>query len=321
MNVEQFYQSRQTQWQELQQLLQRSETSPRQLSPLEVRRLNQLYRQATSDLALAQRDFPSHRVTLFLNQLVARGHATIYRSEPLALRRLLHFATAGFPRTVRSNWRFIVVAAVLLMLPALVAGVTTFAEPGTARWLLAAQQQGLVNDIQRQHLWTDIPINERPYASSFIMQNNIRVAVLAFGGGILLGIPTALLLLSNGLMLGALTGLTTHYGVGFDLWTFVIGHGVIELTVIAIAGGAGLMLGWALLRPGLLGRRDALASAARTALRLIVGCVALLVVAGMIEGFISPAEGIPPAVKWGVGLLSGLLLYSYLLLAGRQESV
>lgn len=319
MNVEQFYQSRQTQWQELQQLLQRSETSPRQMSPSEVRRLNQLYRQATSDLALAQRDFPNHRVTLFLNQLVGRGHATIYRSEPLALRRLLRFVTSGFPRTVRSSWRFIVAAGLLLMLPALAAGITTYSEPGTARWLLAADAQSVVEDIQRQDLWTDIPVDERPYTSSFIMQNNIRVSVLAFAGGILLGIPTALLLLSNGLLLGALTGLTAHYGVGFDLWTFVIGHGVIELTVIAIAGGAGLLLGWAILRPGLLGRRDALAAAARTALRLIVGCVGLLVIAGLIEGFLSPAEGLSWAVKWGTGLLSGVLLYAYLLLAGRRE--
>jgi uncharacterized membrane protein SpoIIM required for sporulation len=85
-----------------------------------------------------------------------------------------------------------------------------------------------------------------------------------------------------------------------------------------MAGGSGLRLGWAILNPGLLRRRDALAVAARKAVRLIVGCVPLLVMAGLIEGFISPAENIPWFVKWSIGLGSGLLLYSYLLLAGRN---
>jgi hypothetical protein len=123
----------------------------------------------------------------------------------------------------------------------------------------------------------------------------------------------------NGLIIGGITGLTAHYGIGFDLWTFVIGHGVIELSVIFIAGGSGLMLGWAVIQPGLLSRRDALTIAARRAVRLVIGCVPLLVVAGLIEGFVSPAEAIPWPVKWGVGLGSGLLLYGYLLLAGREK--
>lgn len=319
MNIEQFYQSRQTQWNELQQLLQRGQTSPRQLSPAEVRRLSQLYRQATSDLALAQREFPNHRITLFLNQLVARGHATLYRAEPLALRRLARFAAYGYPRAVRASWRYILAAALLLALPALIAGLTTYLQPDTARWLAPVEVQGRIADIERQDLWTDIPIDERPYASSFIMQNNIQVAFLAFAGGVLAGVPTVLILLFNGLMLGAISGLTAHHGVGMELWTFVIGHGVIELTVIAIAGGAGLLLGWSVLRPGLLGRRDALAIAARKALRLVIGCVPLLIIAGTIEGFVSPAESLPAWVKWGVGLATGLLLYGWLLLGGRRE--
>ena len=107
-------------------------------------------------------------------------------------------------------------------------------------------------------------------------------------------------------------------GIGFELWTFVIGHGVIELTVIFIAGGSGLMLGWAILRPGLMRRRDALALAARKAVYLLLGAVPWLVVAGTIEGFISPNEDIPIPVKWAVGIGSGIVLYSYLLFAGRE---
>jgi uncharacterized membrane protein SpoIIM required for sporulation len=94
---------------------------------------------------------------------------------------------------------------------------------------------------------------------------------------------------------------------------------VIELSVIFMAGGSGLMLGWAILRPGLMRRRDALAKAAGTSVRLLLGAVPMLVVAGTIEGFISPSETIPPFVKWSVGIGSGILLYSYLFLAGREK--
>jgi uncharacterized membrane protein SpoIIM required for sporulation len=107
--------------------------------------------------------------------------------------------------------------------------------------------------------------------------------------------------------------------VGFDLLTFMIGHGVIELSVVMMAGGAGLMMGWAILHPGLMRRRDALTKAARKSVMLLAGCVPLLVIAGTIEGFISPSEVIPWPFKWAVGAITGILLYGYLLLAGREK--
>ncbi len=320
MRVDKFYESRQGDWKALSNLLDRSQNGVQSLAPEELDSLSRLYRAATSDLALAQRDFPQHQVTRYLNQLVARAHALVYRSEPMAYNRLLRFATTGFPRAYREALPFILVAALLFILPALTAAVSTAVHPPSARWLLPAEMQNLIPMIERQELWTDIPIAERPYASSFIMQNNIRVSFLAFGGGVLLGALTLWVMAYNGLLLGALTGLTIHHNVGFELWTFVIGHGVIELSVIMIAGGAGLMLGWALIHPGMIRRRDALTLAARKAVRLLIGCVPLLMIAGTIEGFISPNENIPWVVKWGGGVGSGILLYSYLLLSGRGSS-
>jgi len=199
-----------------------------------------------------------------------------------------------------------------------VGGCTAF-QPDSARWLLPASAQDLIPQIEQKELWTNIPVDERPYASTFIMQNNIRVAFMAFAGGVLAGLLTIYAMVFNGLTLGGITGLTIHYGIGFDLWTFVIGHGVVELSVIFIAGGTGLMLGWAIIHPGLLRRRDALTLAAQKAIRLLIGCVPLLAIAGTIEGFISPAEGLPWFVKWAVGLSSGILLYGYLLLMGRER--
>ena len=319
MRVDEFYQSRKGDWETLSRLLDQSQRDMRALSESQVRDLARLYRATTSDLALAKRDFPRNEVTIYLNQLVARAHAVVYRSEPLALRRLWLFATIGFPRLFRETWIFTFIAALLFILPAVASGFVTYYRPESATLLLPPETHGLIGIVEDKELWIDIPVEERPYASAFIMRNNIQVSFLAFASGLTAGLLTLWVLFFNGLLIGTLTGLTAFHGIGFELWTFVIGHGVIELTIIFIAGGSGLMLGWAILRPGLMRRRDALAQAARKAVYLLLGAVPWLVVAGTIEGFISPNENIAIPVKWAVGIVSGILLYSYLLLAGRER--
>jgi len=308
MKVDQFYQSRQADWKALTELIEQGRSGVRRFSADDIDRLGRLYRAATSDLALAQRDFPTHQVTRYLNQLVGRAHAVVYQGEPLAWRRLVNFARHGFPRAYRQAFPFIAIATALFVIPALIAGVSVAWEPDAARWMLGSGYEQLISQLEEQELWTDRPVHERPGFSSYVMQNNIQVAFLAFGGGMSAGLFTVWNMVMNGLNIGALTGLTAHYGVGFDLWTFAIGHGVIELTMIFIAGGSGLMLGWAMIHPGLLSRRDALTLAARRAVRLIIGCVPMLVVAGLIEGFISPAEDILALqVDRGIGERRGAL--------------
>ena len=318
MRVDEFYQSRKGDWQTLSRLLDRCQKDMRGLSEVEVQEMARLYRETTSDLALAKRDFPRSEITAYLNQLVARAHAVVYRSEPLALKRIQHFATTGFPRLFRETWSFTFIAAMLFLLPAITSGIVTYLRPESATLLLPPEMHRLIGIVQDKQLWIDIPVEERPYASSFIMQNNIQVSILAFASGLTAGLLTLWVLFTNGLTIGTLSGLTSFYGLGFDLWTFVIGHGVIELTVIFMAGGSGLMLGWAILHPGLQRRRDSLSQAAHKAVYLLLGAVPWLVVAGTIEGFISPSETIPAPVKWTVGILSGIFLYGYLLLAGRE---
>jgi uncharacterized membrane protein SpoIIM required for sporulation len=150
------------------------------------------------------------------------------------------------------------------------------------------------------------------------MANNIQVMFFAFAFGALLGLGTLYVMAFNGGVNAAILALVYRAGYGPELTSFMIGHGVIELSCIFLAGGAGLLVGSAMLLPGDLSRADALKTRGLEAIRLIAGCVPILVIAGIIEGFISPAP-INPAIKYGVGIATGVALYAYLLLAGREE--
>ncbi|HXM49381.1 MAG TPA: stage II sporulation protein M, partial [Pyrinomonadaceae bacterium] len=175
-------------------------------------------------------------------------------------------------------------------------------------------------NIETHRHWWESANKANQIASSQIFTNNIRVTFYAFALGAMLGVGTLYVLAFNGANFGAIIALVYRAGFGNDLLLgFVVGHGVIELSCIFIAGGAGLLIGTSLLMPGDLSRGDALKSRGMEAVRLIVGCVPLLVVAGTIEGFISP-QPISPVIKIGIGVLTGIALYSYLLLAGRGPS-
>jgi uncharacterized membrane protein SpoIIM required for sporulation len=156
----------------------------------------------------------------------------------------------------------------------------------------------------------------RPAIATLIFTHNIQVALMAFAAGILFGLGTVYVLVNNGLMLGGVLGAAHFYGVAPLLWAFVSPHGYLELTCIVIAGAAGLMLGDALLRPGLRRRRDALARSARQALELVAGAAPVLVIAGLIEGLVSPSD-LPASVRYVIGPLAGVVLWVLLLRIGR----
>ncbi len=317
MTPDEFVKSRQGDWSHLAHLLDQYRRHSGALSAGELEQLGRLYRAATSDLALAQRDFPRTRVALYLNGLVARAHAAIYRNEPLDVRRGTRFFLETFPQLYREILPFILAAFLLFAVPALLSAYAMAAYPGAAGVLgLQAQATQMASGT----LWTSRSAAERPGASAFIMQNNIRVTLLAFAGGISLTLFTVYAMISNGLMLGGVMGLAAHYGKAGDLAAFVIGHGVIELSVIFMAGGAGLKMGWAVIHPGLFRRWDALVVEGRKAVRILFGCVPLLVVAGLIEGLFSTNSDIPAALHWAMGLGTGVILYAYLLATGRPGS-
>lgn len=316
MSPDEFVRQRKRDWELLTDLLKRVEGGRLgTLSESEIGALSQLYRVATSDLAIAQRDFPRHNVTLYLNQLVGRAHPLVYRGDPLILRRIRDFYVRDYPRLYREFAGCVGVAAILFFGCALIAYLAMLANADNAIYVLSPRTIAMIKN--GTPWWKDLNSSNQ-IGASFIMTNNIRVSFLAFAGGMLLGFGTFLVLIMNGLDLGAVLGLLHAYNHAAPLWEFIIGHGVLELSEIIMAGGSGLALAYAVMRPGLLTRRDALATAAQKSMQLLLGSTPLLIVAGLIEGFLSPSDA-PAFIKYAVGLTSGVLLYGYLFLAGREK--
>jgi uncharacterized membrane protein SpoIIM required for sporulation len=317
MRPDEFITRRRDSWERLEALLARAGAGLAGLSADELRELGRLYRQTAADLAVARRDLPTHPVVAFLNSLVARGHGAIYReSGPGGAARLRAFFASDLPRAFRATWPTTLAAFLMFLLPAIVGYIVTWRDPALAGALIPGAER-VVDEVAAGNEWW-LRINEegQALASSEIMTNNIGVAFRAFAGGITFGIYTLYILALNGLFLGVIAGAAQRFDFAANLWGFVAAHGAIELSVIFIAGGAGLQLGWAILRPGLLTRRAALVVAARRALLLILGCVPLLILAGLIEAFISPSA-LPLAIKLAVSAWTGAALWFYLLAVGR----
>jgi uncharacterized membrane protein SpoIIM required for sporulation len=318
MFAETFIATKRASWERLTALIRRAQNSLSELSADELNELGRLYRQATSDLAVARRDFPRHQVHSYLNGLVGQAHGVVYRGRNTRFQSLIEFFTSTFPRIFRETWGYTFASFLMFFIPALIGYIVTYRSPESISLLVPGAESVLSEIREGREWWLDINEEGRAFSSSRIMTNNIQVTFLAFAGGILFGLLSLYILAFNGLFLGSIAGAAHALDFGDNLWGFVAAHGTIELSIIFLAGGAGLQLGWALIRPGLLTRRSALVLATRRAAYLLLGSIPWMITAGVIEGFISPSS-LPLAIKLTVSLVSGIVLYSYLLLAGRQQ--
>ncbi len=314
MRAEEFVSRRKDDWNRLEDLIARAGGGRLNgLTPAQVLTMAALYRRATADLARAQRDWPDEPVQRYLNGLVARGHGVVYRRGGHVWERIRTFYVETLPRTYRDAWPYVVAAGAMLFVPALVSFFVVVAHPDAAYGIAPPE---LIDKVRHHQLWINIPPEERVQVAGLIMTNNIYVSMLAFGFGVAFGLPVVWVMISNGISLGGLFGLTQVYGVSGGLFDFVIGHGVLELSIVVAQGAGGLLMGWALLSPGNRKRSEALVIAAKRAFTLLLGLAPLLVIAGAIEGNISPSSA-PFTVKLTIGLTTGLLFYSYLLMTGR----
>jgi uncharacterized membrane protein SpoIIM required for sporulation len=319
MTIDRFIDNRKNAWQRLEDLLAKLDsTSLRRLHREEVRELGRIYRRTASDLAIARAESRDPRLINYLNSLVIRAHGRIYRAESQGGERIRGFFAREFPRTFRRSWRYIALSFGVFLLFSVIGFVGTYRDPEFSELMGVTPSFRELYIENKTHWWEDLN-QANQVGASRIMTNNVQVTIYTFAYGALFGLGTLFYLAYNGAITAAVLALTYRAGFGNDLLTFMIGHGVIELSCIFIAGGAGLLIGSALLMPGDLSRADALKTRGKDAVRLMMGVAILLVIAGMIEGFISPAP-IDSKIKFSIGAITGIALYSYLLFAGRESS-
>jgi uncharacterized membrane protein SpoIIM required for sporulation len=306
-----FRRRRDANWRRLAQLVDASRRG--RIADGEIPELMHLYRQAAADLAWA-RENGSQDLADMLNALVLSAHEEVHHAPEGTWKRIWRFYRHGLPREIRGAWKFIAIAFGLIVLGFAV-GYWAVGYGGHA-WSTAVLPPNLHANFRGK----GIALALRPLIASYIYTHNVYVTLLAFGTGILYGIPTLFMMFENGLMVGGLAALFAQHRDTFVFWSLIVPHGVIEIFAVSLGGGAGLRLGLALLRPGDLSRRDALAAAGRGAVRLLLGIVPLLLVAALIEGLVTPS-GLPPALKLVIGGVDLFLLTGYVLLDVRREVV
>jgi uncharacterized membrane protein SpoIIM required for sporulation len=306
---------RQKHWRRLEALLdQAQDRSLRSLTRLELQELGLLYRQAAADLSALREDPSGKSYSRTLNLLLSRAHNIIYSAQKSSAKGIFHFYRSIYPRIFRRNLNLIGTAFALFVLGAIAGTLLSATRPDFMHLFLGPR---MLETIDRHKMWTDSVVSVKPAASSMIMTNNLTVSFAAFAYGITAGVGTVWMMLQNGIMLGVIGVACWMGGMSLPLWSFVAPHGVIELPAIFVAGGAGLRIAQGLLFPGTLPRRDSLAKSGGEAVRLLAGTIPMLVVAGVIEGFISPSANIPWQWKFMLAAAIAAVFFSYLSFCAR----
>ena len=282
------------------------------------------YRRLCQHLALAQQRGYSSYLVDPLQQLALRGHQQLYRHRSQLTANILAFLLADFPRLVREQWRFVLIAGLLFFGSLVGIALLVYLFPDLVYSIIGPQQvaemQGMYNpDASRLGRAAERAASEDWMMFGYYVMHNIGIAFQTFAAGLLFGLGSVFFLIFNGLVIGAVSGHLTEIGYGQTFWSFVIGHGAFELSAITLAGAAGLQLGWSLVAPGRLARSEALRLAARKSVRMLCGVMVFLLIAAFIEAYWSSTTRIEPWIKYAVGAALWLLVAAYLSLAGRSR--
>jgi len=316
-NLDEFVGDRAASWSELEGLVGTAGNKPARLGPDGVRRLGALYRATAADLAIARRRFPSDPVVLRLERLVQRSRQTVYDTAPRS-ETLREYVSHGYWRRVRERPALLACAFVCLAFPTLLAGYWAWRDPGRASGLVPSQFQSVTAP---REAGKSLGLNGDQEAgmAAQIFTNNIQVAFLAFAGGLLLGLGTLYVLIQNGVLLGAVAGLAIGAGNGRPFFELVVAHGVLELSCIIVSGVAGLRIASAIVDPGTRERGVAVRDETRAAVEIVLGTACWLVVAGLVEGYLTPAGlGLPTVLAIGLGL--GTIYWSLVFFLGRPTA-
>ena len=325
MREDRFVEDRRERWAELRELVDQAQSRGlRSLSGREARDLGALYRAAATDLAIARTRQFSDGTVAHLNRLCVAAHGLVYsgRAAGQTKARGAALFLDTFPALVRRTWRWHAFAALVVIGSGLATYLALAGDADLTERTLGTQLQQRAEralsapDDARRYL--EVPDLWMPVLSWGIMTNNIRVALMGFAFGAAGAVGAVALLIVQGVSIGGAFAVYRDAGVPSLLATFIAAHGPLELAAIFISFGAGMRLGMSVLVPGRRSRAAAFRETGLESVAMLVGVAAMLVVAGLIEGFLSPS-GAPPVVKWGVGAASICFMAWYFGAAGRKR--
>lgn len=252
--------------------------------------LIRLYLRASSHLTEVQSRYHDPAVVEYLNGLVMRANGAIYGAEARSVGAVLALFGGRYRAALRRTTSHILVIAALLLGTGLATGVWVAVSPEARAGVLPPAAREAVERADGSSSLAEIGGAE---VSTYIFQNNVQVAFLAFALGITLAIGTVFVVIQNGILLGLLAGASHAAGKAGIFWSLVLPHGFLEIVAICIAGGAGLRIGWSLVDPGDRRRLVALQEEATDAVLVVVGVIPAFGVAALIEGFVTGRTGLP----------------------------
>ena len=296
-----FRREREASWEELERLIGIIEKKTvRALAPAELARLPVLYRAALSSLSVARAISLDRNVIRYLESLTGRAYFCVYGVKRSLREALADFFLRRFPgAAARFRW-YLVLSALMMVLGTLVGFALTMQDENRFYSFVAADYadgRGPTASTREllEPLYHEESVAETLTAfATFLFTHNAKIGILAFALGFLAGVPALILVFQNGLLLGAFGALYHQRGLSLDFWAWVMPHGVTELFAVVVCGGAGLVIGQALLFPGEHTRLQNLALRGRDAGQLVLGGVVMFFVAGLIEGiFRQTVQSIP----------------------------
>jgi len=305
--IERWLQARTGHWQSLERKLQGQLDRPVE-SAEDLMVLVDGLRGIARDLSLAREVMPGNRIVAYLEQLYIRAHEVLHRPARSPGQDLKKIFTIDGPRIAREMRGTILATSALFLGCVLIGWLLVEVHPELAALFASAE---MIDQTQQGTLWTEGLLNILPSSvlAVGIIANNLTVTFFAFALGTFFGLGTLYIISLNGLMLGGVFAFTGHYGLDGRLLDFILPHGVVELSVICLAGAAGVRLGEALMRPGSRTRVEAFQTAVSRAGTLLLVAAPFLVGAGLIEGYISPDPTYPRGGRLVIGLGYGLVFW------------
>lgn len=316
MNAVRFVETRRAAWDRMEALMKGARgRGARALSQQQLRELMRLYPALAVDVARARTLNVDIDVQRRINRLAIAAHGLLYRRAHVrSFLAIWRFLSRDYPRLFRRLWVYTALATLIFLLGGVGAYVSSRISPASAFLFVPGTIE--LRDRKPGTSEDDVSAPFRAVPGSpmaaRITTNNISVAFYAFAFGIMLGLGTCYVLLFNGMMLGGFAGHFANHGLSFALWSFLLPHGVLELMAIMVAGGAGLRLGLSVAVPKRLTRGASLRVGAREAVLLVLGTIPMFIIAGLIEGFITPTY-LDGRIKIVLGVTMGLVALGWLL--------